>query len=104
MQQQVQIPQDYYGFLYVFSKAKATGLPPHWDYHCAIDLLADTESSKGHIYPLSQLEHKAIEEYIKEALAQKYIMLSTSPASACFFVEKNEEVLGHTLITEDLTM
>ncbi|KAK3506694.1 hypothetical protein QTP70_015432 [Hemibagrus guttatus] len=36
-------------------------------------------------YPLSIAEEKAMEEYIKEALAQGYIRPSTSPAASSFF-------------------
>lgn len=46
---------------------------------------------KGHIYPLSVLEQRAIEEYVTEALKQRYIQPSTSPAaSSFFFVGKND--------------
>ncbi|KAK3559058.1 hypothetical protein QTP86_001105 [Hemibagrus guttatus] len=46
------------------------------------------------IYPLSIPEEKAMEEYIKEALAQGYSRLSTSPAaSSFFFVAKKDRGL-----------
>ncbi|KAK3511206.1 hypothetical protein QTP70_032253 [Hemibagrus guttatus] len=40
---------------------------------------------KGRIYSLTLPEEKAMEEYIKEALAQGYICPSTSPAASSFF-------------------
>ncbi|KAK3575530.1 hypothetical protein QTP86_029276 [Hemibagrus guttatus] len=50
-----------------------------------------TTMPRGKIYPLSIPEEKAMEEYIKEALAQGYICPSTSPAaSSFFFVDKKD--------------
>lgn len=68
----------------------ATGLPPHQDYDCAIELLPGTQPSRGRIYPLSLQEQGAMEEYIQEALNQGYIVLSTSPTSAGFFFVKKK--------------
>lgn len=85
----VQIPEEYKTFTDVFSKNKASGLPPHRPYDCTIDLLPGTTPARGRIYPLSSTEHNAMEEYMQEALQQEYIEPSTSPASAgFFFVEK----------------
>ncbi|KAK3570330.1 hypothetical protein QTP86_017159, partial [Hemibagrus guttatus] len=53
---------------------------PSWD-----SLIGEELLPRGRIYPLSILEEKAMEEYIKEALAQGYIHLSTSPAASSFF-------------------
>ncbi|KAK3570134.1 hypothetical protein QTP86_012507 [Hemibagrus guttatus] len=49
---------------------KASKLPPHRPWDCAIDLVS---------------EEKAMEEYIAEALSQGYIRPSTSPAASSFF-------------------
>ncbi|XP_053499602.1 uncharacterized protein LOC128619445 [Ictalurus furcatus] len=85
----VLIPSVYHDLIEVFSKKKASGLPPHRDYDCAIDLLPGTTPPRGRVYPLTVTEQKAMEEYIQEALHQGYIRPSTSPASAgFFFVEK----------------
>lgn len=62
------IPTEYKAYAEVFSKEKATGLPPHCDYNCTIDLLPSTTKPRGRIYPLSRTEHLAMEEYIQEAL------------------------------------
>lgn len=40
---------------------------------------------KGKMYPLSSPEHKAMDEYIQEALQQDFIQPSTSPAASSFF-------------------
>lgn len=75
----------------MFSKAKATGLTPHRDYDCTIDILPGTQPPRGQVYPLSVQEQTAIEEDIQEALQQGHIVHSTSPASAgLFLVEKKE--------------
>ncbi|KAK3549109.1 hypothetical protein QTP70_032424 [Hemibagrus guttatus] len=49
---------------------RASKLPPHRPWDCAIDLLPGEPVPRGRIYPLSIPEEKAMEEYIKEALAQ----------------------------------
>lgn len=47
---------EYVHLAEVFSKAKATGLPPHRTYNCAINLLPGTTSPRNWIYPLSIAE------------------------------------------------
>ncbi|KAK3538562.1 hypothetical protein QTP86_006724 [Hemibagrus guttatus] len=64
---------------------KASKLPPHRPWDCAIDLIPGEPVPKGRIYSLTLPEEKAMEEYIKEALAQGYICPSTSPAASSFF-------------------
>ncbi|KAL0147703.1 hypothetical protein M9458_056981 [Cirrhinus mrigala] len=80
-----EIPAKYMAFQNVFSKQAATHLPPHRPWDCAIELLPGAQLPKGRIYPLSILEHQAMEEYIAEALKQGFIQLSTSPAALSFF-------------------
>ncbi len=79
------VPSDYRAFQDVFSKQAATQLPPHRPWDCTIDLLPGYKLPKGRVYPLSIPEHKAMEEYIKEALHQGYIRPSSSPAASSFF-------------------
>lgn len=69
----------------VFSKTRASGLPPHWPYDCAIELLPGTNPPPNWIYPLSIAEQRAMEEYIQEAHQQRYIRPFTSPALARFY-------------------
>ncbi|KAL0176628.1 hypothetical protein M9458_028958, partial [Cirrhinus mrigala] len=80
-----EIPAEYMAFQEVFSKQAATQLPPHWPWDCAIELLPGAQLPKGRIYPLSILEHQAMEKYIAEALQQGYIQPSTLPAASSFF-------------------
>ncbi len=83
--QSVEIPECYAHFSDVFCPTKASQLPPHRPWDCAIDLLPVESVPKGKIYPLSVPEQKAMEEYIEEALQQGYIRPSTSPAASSFF-------------------
>ncbi|KAK3517208.1 hypothetical protein QTP70_001074 [Hemibagrus guttatus] len=87
----VTIPSCYQELQEVFSKTKATQLPPHRPWDCAIDLLPNAMPPKSKIYPLSRPETQAMEDYIKEALSSGFIRPSTSPAAAgFFFVEKKD--------------
>ncbi len=83
--QSVDIPTCYAPFSDVFCPKKASQLPPHRPWDCAIDLLPGEPVPHGKIYPLSLPEQKAMEEYIEEALQQGYIRPSTSPAASSFF-------------------
>ncbi|KAK3505869.1 hypothetical protein QTP70_019370 [Hemibagrus guttatus] len=87
----VRLPQPYADFEKVFSEERASPLPEHQEWDCAIDLLPNTSLPKGRIYPLSLPESKAMEDYIEGALAASHIRPSTSPAAAgFFFVEKKD--------------
>ncbi|KAL0186347.1 hypothetical protein M9458_018017, partial [Cirrhinus mrigala] len=81
----VQIPKIYSSYKDVFCPKRASQLPPHRPWDCAIDLVPDAPMPRGKIYPLSLPETKAMEEYIHEALSQGYIRPSTSPAASSFF-------------------
>ncbi len=83
--QSVDIPTCYAPFSNVFCPKRASQLPPHRPWDCAIDLLPGESVPRGKIYPLSLPEQKAMEEYIEEALQQGYICPSTSPAASSFF-------------------
>ncbi|KAK3510955.1 hypothetical protein QTP70_027806 [Hemibagrus guttatus] len=71
------IPQDYYDLYEVFSKARATQLPPHHSWDCTIDLLPNAMPPKCKVYPVSLPESEAKENYIEEALAAGFIRPST---------------------------
>ncbi|KAK3541689.1 hypothetical protein QTP86_000757 [Hemibagrus guttatus] len=79
------IPACYSHFRDVFCPRKASKLPPHRPWDCAIDLIPGEPVPKGRIYSLSIPEEEAMEEYIQEALTQGYIRPSTSPAASSFF-------------------
>ncbi|KAK3538406.1 hypothetical protein QTP86_001748 [Hemibagrus guttatus] len=81
----ITIPACYSRFSDVFCPKKASKLPPHRPWDCAINLIPGEPVPQGRIYSLSLPEEKAMEEYITEALAQGYICPSTSPAASSFF-------------------
>ncbi|KAK3556302.1 hypothetical protein QTP70_007035 [Hemibagrus guttatus] len=85
------LPQPYADFERVFNEERASRLPEHQGWDCAIALLPNTSLPKGRIYPLSLPESKAMEDYIEGALAAGHIRPSTSPAAAgFFFIEKKD--------------
>ncbi|KAK3566813.1 hypothetical protein QTP86_004493 [Hemibagrus guttatus] len=84
-------PQEYEDLREVCSKEKASRLPPHRPWDCAIDLLPNAMPPKCRVYPLSLPESQAMEEYIEEALASGFIRPLTFPTTAgVFFVEKKD--------------
>ncbi|KAI2666700.1 Transposon Tf2-6 polyprotein [Labeo rohita] len=92
------IPAEYQDLLEAFSTTKATQLPPHRPGDCAVDLLPGAVPPRGRIFPLSQPESEAMNQYIREELAKGFIRPSTSPASAgLFFVKKKDGGLRPSL-------
>ncbi|KAL0180316.1 hypothetical protein M9458_025758, partial [Cirrhinus mrigala] len=79
------VPDIYHDLKEVFNKTRATSLPPHRPYDCAIDLLPGTTPPRGRLYSLSGPEYEAMQEYISEALSAGLIRPSSSPAGAGFF-------------------
>uniref|UniRef100_A0A672Z5U3 CCHC-type domain-containing protein n=1 Tax=Sphaeramia orbicularis TaxID=375764 RepID=A0A672Z5U3_9TELE len=79
------VPSHYHHLREVFSKTRASSLPPHRDYDCPIDLLPGAPIPKGRMYSLSQTETKAMEDYIDQSLKSGIIRPSSSPAGAVFF-------------------
>ncbi|KAI2661314.1 Transposon Tf2-6 polyprotein [Labeo rohita] len=85
------IPEEYQDLLEAFSTIKATHLPPHRAGDCAIDLVPGALPPRGRVFPLSQPESEAMNQYIQEELAKGFIRPSTSPASAGFFFVKKKD-------------
>uniref|UniRef100_A0A3Q3APQ7 Gypsy retrotransposon integrase-like protein 1 n=1 Tax=Kryptolebias marmoratus TaxID=37003 RepID=A0A3Q3APQ7_KRYMA len=79
------VPPEYLDLKEVFSKVKATSLPPHRPYDCPIDLLAGSVPPRGRLFSLSRPEQEAMAKYIKESLQACIIRPSVSPAGARFF-------------------
>uniref|UniRef100_A0A7N8Y6S3 Retrotransposon gag domain-containing protein n=1 Tax=Mastacembelus armatus TaxID=205130 RepID=A0A7N8Y6S3_9TELE len=79
------VPAVYHDLREVFNKDKATSLPPHRPYDCAIDLLPGTSPPRGRLFPLSQPEKQVMEEYIQNSLNSGLIRPSKSPAGVGFF-------------------
>ncbi len=79
------IPPEYSDYSEVFSKTKATQLPPHCPWDCTIELLPNTAPPRSKVYPLTIPETQVMEKYIEEALESGFIRPSTSPAASGFF-------------------
>uniref|UniRef100_A0A3P9J167 CCHC-type domain-containing protein n=1 Tax=Oryzias latipes TaxID=8090 RepID=A0A3P9J167_ORYLA len=88
------IPSCYHDLKAVFSKSKASALPLHRPYDCAITLLPGAPLPKGRLFNLSGPEKSAMEQYIQEALSLGHIRPSSSPVGAgFFFVAKKDKTL-----------
>ena len=79
------VPREYMNLKTVFSKSRASSLPPHRPYDCCIDLLPGTSPPRGRLFSLSRPETDAMTVYIRESLAAGIIRPSSSPAGAGFF-------------------
>ena len=80
------VPEEYQDLREVFSKSRAASLPPHRPYDCAIDLVPGESPPKGKLYSLSVPEREAMEKYISDSLASKFIRPSSSPAGRGSFL------------------
>ncbi len=85
------VPEEYLDLRAVFSRSRATSLPPHRPYDCSIDLLPGTIPPHGKLYSLSAPEREALEKYLTESLAAEIIIPSSSPAGAGFFFVKKKD-------------
>ena len=79
------VPTCYHDIKTVFSKSKATSLPPHRPYDCPIDLIPGAPIPRGRLYSISGPEKQAMTEYIEASLKAGLIRPSSSPAGAGFF-------------------
>jgi hypothetical protein len=77
----------------VFSKVRATSLPPHRPYDCGIDLLRALLHPGWRLYSLSGPETKEMEMYIEDSLAAGCIHPSATPTGAGFFLERKDKTL-----------
>ncbi len=85
------VPEEYHDLRAVFSRSRATSLPPHRPYDCSIELLPGTMPPRGRLYSLSAPEREALEKYLTESLAAGIIVPSSSPAGAGFFFVKKKD-------------
>ena len=85
------IPIEFQAFEDVFSKENADRLPEHRPYDHTIPLEADQSPPYGPIYSLSEIELKALREYIEENLTKGFISASSSPASAPILFDKKKD-------------
>ncbi|KAH0607596.1 uncharacterized protein H6S33_002630 [Morchella sextelata] len=89
------VPKEFHHRLHMFQEYDASVLPPHRPSH---DIEIVLEEGKrppyGPIYGLSQIELKALREYLNENLPKGFIRASESPAGApILFVKKSDGTL-----------
>ena len=88
----VVLPDEYCNFSSVFNEQEAERFPPlrSWDH--VIDLKKDAPDHLNcSVYPMNQVEDKALDDFIDEQLAKGYIQPSISPyASSFFFIKKKD--------------
>ena len=85
------IPPEYCDYADVFSKAKASELPPHHDYDLKIDLEEGTSPPLGTLYSLSPVKLTALRTFIDENLNTGFIRPTASlHAAPVLFVKKKD--------------
>ena len=78
----------------VFSKMKASELPPHCDYDLKIDLEEGTSPPLGTLYSLSPVELSAFRTFIDENLSTGFICpTASSHAAPVLFIKKKDSSL-----------
>jgi len=88
------VPPEYRDYTDMFSKAKASELPPHRDYHLKIDLEEGTSPPLGTLYSLSPVELSTLWTFIDENLNTGFICPTTSShAALVLFVKKKDSSL-----------
>ena len=85
------LPSEYHNYSNIFSKTKAKALIPHCSYDHAINLVPDSKPPFRPIYRLSEVEEKALKDFLDENLAKGFIYSLSSPARApILFVKKKD--------------
>jgi len=85
------VPPEYRDYADVFSKAKASELPPHRDYNLKIDLEEGTSPPLGTLYSLSPVELSTLRTFINENLNTGFIHpTASSHAALVLFVKKKD--------------
>jgi len=85
------VPPEYRNYADMFSKAKASELPPHRDYNLKIDLEEGTSPPLGTLYSLSPVELSALQTFIDENLNTGFIRPTTSShAAPVLFIKKKD--------------
>ena len=83
------VPSDYHDFLDLFAEAGANKLPPHRYVDHGIELEPGKKPPFGPLYNMSELELRALRDYLMEQLPKGFIRASKSPAAApVLFVKK----------------
>jgi len=79
------------GFESVFAKEDFDILPEHRQWDHAIEFILGSEPKSSKVYPLSLVEQKKLNSFLKENLYTRQIRLSKSPMAApVFFIKKKD--------------
>jgi len=85
------VPPEYCNYADVFSKAKASELPPHCNYNLKINLEEGTSPPLGTVYSLSPVELSALQTFINKNLNTGFICpTASSHAALVLFVKKKD--------------
>ena len=88
------IPQEYHGYLDIFSKEKAAHFPESRSWDHKIEMKEGFEPKSFKNYNLTPAEQLKLDKFLKENLGKGYIQPSQSPmASPFFFVSKKDPKL-----------
>jgi hypothetical protein len=81
-------------FTSVFSKNSFDILPEPKEWNHAIEIIPGSKAFNCKVYPLSPLEQKELDAFLKENLETGHIQSSKSPmASPVFFIKKKDGLL-----------
>ena len=88
----VKIPKVYTKFHHLFSEEASHRFPPKCSWDHAIKFKPDVpDVINSKIYPMTQVEDKALKEFIKEQHAKGYICPLKSPYTSSFFFIKKRD-------------
>ena len=89
------LPDEYCDFSSVFSEQEVERFPPSRSWDHVIDLKRDVPDHLNcSVYPMNQVEDKALDDFIDEQLAKGYIRPSILPyTSSFFFIKKKDRKL-----------
>ena len=88
----VELPTQYQSFASVFSEEESQQFPPKRSWDHAIDFKPGVPNAIGcNVYPMTQVEDKALNDWLDEQLAKGYIHPSISPYTSSFFFIKKKD-------------
>ncbi len=80
------IPEGYQQFTKVFSEEESKCYLPKWAWDHAIEFKKDApDTIDCKVYPMNQIEDKAVQKFIEDKLEKGYIHISKSPYTSSFF-------------------
>ena len=85
------VPPEYCNYADVFSKEKASELPPHRNYNLKIDLEEGTSPPLGTLYSLSPVKLSTLQTFINENLNTGFIHPTTSSHAALVLIVKKKD-------------